>query len=46
MKRKAEEEAAAARREAAQAGNPLGLPQGGQDPQNFELPEEFKKFMG
>ncbi|MFE6742732.1 signal recognition particle protein [Streptomyces tubercidicus] len=46
MKRKAEEEAAAARREAAQAGNPLGLPQAGQDPQNFELPEEFKKFMG
>ncbi|MEW9517109.1 signal recognition particle protein [Streptomyces tubercidicus] len=46
MKRKAEEEAAAARREAAQTGNPLGLPQAGQDPQNFELPEEFKKFMG
>ncbi|WP_328548192.1 signal recognition particle protein [Streptomyces platensis] len=46
MKRKAEEEAAVARREAAQAGNPLGLPQGGQEPQNFELPEEFKKFMG
>ncbi|UNO39714.1 signal recognition particle protein [Streptomyces sp. MST-110588] len=45
MKRKADEEAAAARREAAQSGNPLGLPQG-QDPQNFELPEEFKKFMG
>ncbi|WP_411143677.1 signal recognition particle protein [Streptomyces sp. x-80] len=46
MKRKAEEEAAVARREAAQAGNPLGLPQGGDQPQNFELPEEFKKFMG
>ncbi|MFE5742046.1 signal recognition particle protein [Streptomyces celluloflavus] len=46
MKRKAEEEAEAARREAAQAGNPLGLPQGGDQPQNFELPEEFKKFMG
>ncbi|GGU45254.1 signal recognition particle protein [Streptomyces albospinus] len=47
MKRKADEEAAAARREAAAAGNPLGLPQGAaQDPQNFELPEEFKKFMG
>ncbi|MFI7098315.1 signal recognition particle protein [Streptomyces sp. NPDC050161] len=46
MKRKADEAAAAARREAAQAGNPLGLPQDGQDPQNFELPEEFKKFMG
>ncbi|MFF4601239.1 signal recognition particle protein [Streptomyces sp. NPDC001339] len=46
MKRKAEEEAAAARREAAQSGNPLGLPQGGeQSPQNFELPDEFKKFM-
>ncbi|MFE7666368.1 signal recognition particle protein [Streptomyces celluloflavus] len=46
MKRKADEEAAVARREAAQAGNPLGLPQGGDQPQNFELPEEFKKFMG
>jgi signal recognition particle subunit SRP54 len=46
MKRKAEEEAAAARREAAQSGNPLGLPQGSDEPQNFELPEEFKKFMG
>ncbi|MGW1837341.1 signal recognition particle protein [Streptomyces sp. BBFR2] len=46
MKRKAEEAAAAARREAAQNGNPLGLPPGGTDPQNFELPEEFKKFMG
>ncbi|MFF9482299.1 signal recognition particle protein [Streptomyces sp. NPDC014733] len=47
MKRKAEEAAAAARREAAQNGNPLGLPPGGgADAQNFELPEEFKKFMG
>ncbi|WP_407549724.1 signal recognition particle protein [Streptomyces sp. Pv4-95] len=46
MKRKADEEAAAARREAAQSGNPLGLPQGGQDQKDFELPEEFKKFMG
>ncbi|MEU3709456.1 signal recognition particle protein [Streptomyces catenulae] len=47
MKRKAEEAAAAARREAAQNGNPLGLPPGGDtDAQNFELPEEFKKFMG
>ncbi|MFH8570752.1 signal recognition particle protein [Streptomyces sp. NPDC017993] len=46
MKRKADEEAAAARREAAQSGNPLGLPQGSQEPQDFELPEEFKKFMG
>ncbi|MER5784872.1 signal recognition particle protein [Streptomyces mobaraensis] len=45
MKRKAEEQAAAARREQAAAGNPLGLP-AGQDPKNFELPDEFKKFMG
>ncbi|GAA2717689.1 MULTISPECIES: signal recognition particle protein [Streptomyces] len=45
MKRKAEAEAAAARREQAQAGNPLGLPSG-QDGQGFELPDEFKKFMG
>ncbi|GGW87695.1 signal recognition particle protein [Streptomyces noursei] len=45
MKRKADEEAAAARRDAAATGNPLGLPQAGQEPQNFELPEEFKKFM-
>ncbi|WP_405939071.1 signal recognition particle protein [Streptomyces sp. NBC_00726] len=44
MKRKAEEQAAAARREAAQNGVP-GLP-AGQDGQNFELPDEFKKFMG
>ncbi|MEU1372768.1 signal recognition particle protein [Streptomyces triculaminicus] len=45
MKRKAEEQAAAARREAAQADNPLGLP-AGESAQNFELPDEFKKFMG
>ncbi|WP_171171553.1 signal recognition particle protein [Streptomyces sp. I05A-00742] len=44
MKRKAEEQAAAARREQG-AGNPLGLPPG-QDAKNFELPDEFKKFMG
>ncbi|MCC3651464.1 signal recognition particle protein [Streptomyces sp. S07_1.15] len=44
MKRKAEEQAAAARRE-QQAANPLGLPQGGQEQQDFELPDEFKKFM-
>ncbi|MFD7918615.1 signal recognition particle protein [Streptomyces sp. NPDC059740] len=43
MKRKAEEEAAAARRE--NGGNPLELPQDDQA-KNFELPEEFKKFMG
>ncbi|MFD6419650.1 signal recognition particle protein [Streptomyces sp. NPDC060194] len=52
MKRKAEEEAAAARREqAAQGGgaaNPagaFGLP-AGQPGKDFELPDEFKKFMG
>ncbi|MFI0940022.1 signal recognition particle protein [Streptomyces sp. NPDC021020] len=49
MKRKAEEAAAASRREeqqnqgAGQDGSPFGLPGGGQD---FELPDEFKKFMG
>ncbi|MEV5240256.1 signal recognition particle protein [Streptomyces cinnamoneus] len=45
MKRKAEEQAAAARREQAQAAGPLGLPPG-QAGQDFELPDEFKKFMG
>ncbi|MFJ6885826.1 signal recognition particle protein [Streptomyces californicus] len=45
MKRKAEEQAAAARREqAAQNGGALGLP-APQDGKNFELPDEFKKFM-
>ncbi|MEV7656124.1 signal recognition particle protein [Streptomyces anulatus] len=44
MKRKAEEAAAAERREqAAQGGAALGLP--AQDGKNFELPDEFKKFM-
>ncbi|MEU6622194.1 signal recognition particle protein [Streptomyces litmocidini] len=46
MKRKAEEQAAAARREQAQAGGAFGLPAAGQTPKDFELPEEFKKFMG
>ncbi|MFI8904019.1 signal recognition particle protein [Streptomyces albidoflavus] len=46
MKRKAEEEAAAARREqGAQEGSPFGLP-AGQPGKDFELPDEFKKFMG
>ncbi|MFF0447096.1 signal recognition particle protein [Streptomyces sp. NPDC004609] len=45
MKRKAEEEAAAARREQAAQGGAFGLPAGGQA-QDFELPDEFKKFMG
>ncbi|MEU9184990.1 signal recognition particle protein [Streptomyces sp. NPDC048484] len=46
MKRKQQEEEAAARREAAgQSGGAFGLP-GGQQPQDFELPDEFKKFMG
>ncbi|MFI6703946.1 signal recognition particle protein [Streptomyces sp. NPDC050509] len=46
MKRKAEEQAALARREeAAQSGGAFGLPAGDQD-KNFELPDEFKKFMG
>ncbi|GGZ47321.1 signal recognition particle protein [Streptomyces inusitatus] len=44
MKRKAEEQAAAAKREQT-AGSAFGLPAGGQD-KDFELPDEFKKFMG
>ncbi|GAA2226112.1 signal recognition particle protein [Streptomyces amakusaensis] len=44
MKRKAEEQAAAAKREQS-AGSAFGLPAGGQD-KDFELPDEFKKFMG
>ncbi|MEU6946067.1 signal recognition particle protein [Streptomyces sp. NPDC046332] len=46
MKRKAEEEAAQARREQAQQGGAFGLPAAGQGPGDFELPDEFKKFMG
>jgi signal recognition particle subunit SRP54 len=42
MKRKAEEQAAAERRE---QGGAAGRP-GAEAPQNFELPDEFKKFMG
>jgi signal recognition particle subunit SRP54 len=47
MKRKQEEAAAAAARQqqsegAGQGDSPFGLPTGGQD---FELPEDFKKFM-
>ncbi|MFJ9432745.1 signal recognition particle protein [Streptomyces sp. NPDC101490] len=45
MKRKAEEQAAADRREQAQQGGAFGLPAAGQTPQDFELPDEFKKFM-
>ncbi|MFG3494607.1 signal recognition particle protein [Streptomyces sp. NPDC047928] len=46
MKRKAEEQAAAARREqAAQQGGAFGLP-AGEPGKDFELPDEFKKFMG
>ncbi|MGN5637875.1 signal recognition particle protein, partial [Streptomyces sp. AC154] len=45
MKRKAEEAAEAARREQAAQGGALGLP-AGQEDKNFELPDEFKKFMG
>lgn len=44
MKRKAEEQAEAARREAAAQGGAFGLP--AQEDKNFELPDEFKKFMG
>ena len=45
MKRKAEEAAAAAAAEAKAQGGALGLPAGEQQ-KNFELPDEFKKFMG
>ena len=45
MKRKVEEAAAAERREQAAAqGGAFGLP--AQGDKNFELPDEFKKFMG
>ncbi|MBA2944788.1 signal recognition particle protein [Streptomyces himalayensis] len=47
MKRKQQELDAAARREqAATQGNAFGLPGGQQGAQDFELPDEFKKFMG
>ncbi|WP_030566931.1 signal recognition particle protein [Streptomyces aureocirculatus] len=48
MKRKQQEEEAAARRaatEEAAAGGAFGLPPG-QAGKDFELPDEFKKFMG
>ncbi|MEU7019757.1 signal recognition particle protein [Streptomyces sp. NPDC048717] len=45
MKRKAEEQAAQVKREQAQSGGAFGLP-AGQDAGDFELPDEFKKFMG
>jgi signal recognition particle subunit SRP54 len=45
MKRKAEEQAAAARREQAAQGGAFGLP-AGEPGKDFELPDEFKKFMG
>ncbi|MFI7235055.1 signal recognition particle protein [Streptomyces cyaneofuscatus] len=45
MKRKAEEAAAAERREQTAAqGGAFGLP--AQEDKNFELPDDFKKFMG
>ncbi|MQY12234.1 Signal recognition particle protein [Streptomyces sp. RB5] len=43
MKRQADERAAQAKREET-AGNAFGLP-AGQDASDFELPDEFKKFM-
>jgi signal recognition particle subunit SRP54 len=46
MKRKQQEQEEAARRAAAaQGGGAFGVP-GQQAPQDFELPDEFKKFMG
>jgi signal recognition particle subunit SRP54 len=46
MKRKQQELEEAKRREAgaAQGGNAFGLPE--QGAQDFDLPDEFKKFMG
>ncbi|GHJ36295.1 signal recognition particle protein [Streptomyces sp. TS71-3] len=46
MKRKQQEQEAAARREAAAQGQALGLPGDQGDDGKFELPDEFKKFMG
>ncbi|GGO93781.1 signal recognition particle protein [Wenjunlia tyrosinilytica] len=43
-KRAAEEKAAAER--AATGGGAFGMPGAAQAPQDFELPDEFKKFMG
>jgi signal recognition particle subunit SRP54 len=45
MKRKQEEQAAAERRAAAQAGGAFGLPGAGEDPGDFELPQEFKDML-
>ncbi|MDI5968483.1 signal recognition particle protein [Streptomyces sp. SL13] len=45
MKRKQEEAAAAARREQAAQGGAFGVP-GADEAEQFELPDEFKKFMG
>jgi signal recognition particle subunit SRP54 len=47
MKRKQQEQEAAAKREQAaqEPGGAFGLP-AGQGAQDFELPDEFKKFMG
>jgi signal recognition particle subunit SRP54 len=45
MKRKQQEQEEAARRAAAAEGGAFGLP-GQQAGQDFELPDEFKKFMG
>ncbi|MFC7218237.1 signal recognition particle protein [Streptomyces polyrhachis] len=44
MKRQEEERAAAEKRTAAAEGGAFGLP-AGQDAADFELPDEFKKFM-
>jgi signal recognition particle subunit SRP54 len=45
MKRRAEEQAAAARREQG-AGGAFGELPGQEQQENFELPDAFKKFMG
>ncbi|MDI6409524.1 signal recognition particle protein [Streptomyces albus] len=45
MKRKQEEQAAAERRAQAGQGGAFGLPGAGQDPGDFELPQEFKDML-
>lgn len=45
MKRKQQEQEEAARKAAGAQGGAFGVP-GQQAPQDFELPDEFKKFMG
>ncbi|MGZ4536127.1 MAG: signal recognition particle protein, partial [Nocardioidaceae bacterium] len=45
--KRAQQEKAAAQKAAGNGGNPFGLPQGEQDlnPEDFELPSDFSKFL-